>query len=71
MEYDVLCEHLGDQFYTTGAIRVADPAMVAHLVKDGVLAVREGGKATEPAANKAARPVANKAEPVASNKGRK
>ena len=36
--YDVKREYLGDKFYRTGERREANPADVAHHVKNGVLA---------------------------------
>lgn len=50
-------EHFGDRMYSVGEERDADAAMVAHLVANGVLALKA---ATKPQ-NKAAKPLKNKA----------
>ena len=62
MNYDVRREHQGDRFYRQGDTRTADPSMVAHLVRSGVLVeAAKGGRKAEPKPD-------NKAEPKPANK---
>lgn len=58
--YDVTRQHLGDRLYLPGDQREADPVSVAHLVKKGVLALRDE-KAERPVDNKAVKAPRNKA----------
>lgn len=63
--YLVKREHIGDKAYRTGDTREADPAMVRHLVKSGVLVE---AKAANEGSTKAAPEPQNKAAPKLQNK---
>lgn len=63
--YHVKREHIGDKPYRTGDTRRADPAMVGHLVKSGVLAEARAEGRTQ---TKAAQTPQNKAAPKLQNK---
>ncbi|RMC37501.1 hypothetical protein [Paracoccus alkanivorans] len=63
--YLVKREHIGDRPYRTGDTRRADPALVGHLVRSGVLAEAKGEAKRQ---DKAAPPPQNKAERTPQNK---
>ncbi len=59
MKYTVKRQHYGDRLYNAGDEREADPQMVAHLVRQGVLVEAKAAPAPK---NKAVIPPKNKAK---------